>query len=100
MPIDFRDPAYRRTYSGREADSSWRDAAVALVDPAGARVVDIGCGGGAYPRAWHDLGAATVTGVDFSRAAAGQRPGRARRSPRRRIPVGRCGGHRSRRRLR
>jgi ubiquinone/menaquinone biosynthesis C-methylase UbiE len=66
VPIDFRDPANRRTYSGREADTSWRDAAVALVDPAGARVVDIGCGGGTYVRAWHELGAATVTGVDSS----------------------------------
>jgi SAM-dependent methyltransferase len=64
--IDFRDPANRRTYSGREADASWRDAVTALVDAAGADVVDIGCGGGTYLRAWHDLGAATVTGVDFS----------------------------------
>jgi ubiquinone/menaquinone biosynthesis C-methylase UbiE len=66
MPIDFRDPANRRTYSDREADASWRDAIRTLVDPAGAHVVDIGCGGGAYLRAWHDLGAATVTGVDSS----------------------------------
>lgn len=66
MPIDFGDPANRRSYSGREADSSWREAAVALVDPAGARVVDIGCGGGTYVRAWHELGAATVTGIDSS----------------------------------
>ena len=66
MPIDFRDPANRRTYSDREADPSWRDAVLTLVDPAGAHVVDIGCGGGTYLRAWHDLGAATVTGVDSS----------------------------------
>lgn len=66
MPIDFRDPANRRTYSGREADTSWRNAAVALVDPGGARIVDVGCGGGTYVRAWHELGAATVTGVDSS----------------------------------
>lgn len=66
MPIDFHDPANWRTYSGREADSSWRDAAVALVDPVAAHVVDIGCGGGTYVRAWHELGAATVTGIDSS----------------------------------
>jgi 2-polyprenyl-3-methyl-5-hydroxy-6-metoxy-1,4-benzoquinol methylase len=66
MPIDFRDPANRRSYSDREADASWRDAVLALVDPVGAHVVDIGCGGGTYLRAWHDLGAATVTGVDSS----------------------------------
>ena len=82
MPIDFRDPANRRTYSDREADPSWRDAVVALVVPAGARVVDIGCGGGTYTRAWHDLGATTVAGVDFSepildtaRTAHGDLPG-------------------------
>jgi SAM-dependent methyltransferase len=64
--IDFRDPTNRRTYSGREADASWRAAVAALVDPVSADVVDIGCGGGTYTRAWHELGAATVTGVDFS----------------------------------
>src|SRR4051812_27556232 len=66
VPIDFGDPANRRTYSDREADQSWRDAVTALVDPVDAHVVDIGCGGGTYLRAWHDLRAATVTGVDSS----------------------------------
>jgi ubiquinone/menaquinone biosynthesis C-methylase UbiE len=28
--------------------------------------VDVGCGGGTYTRARHELGAATVTGIDFS----------------------------------
>jgi ubiquinone/menaquinone biosynthesis C-methylase UbiE len=64
--IDFRDPTNRRTYSSREANASWRAAVAALVDPVSADVVDIGCGGGTYTRAWHELGAATVTGVDFS----------------------------------
>jgi trans-aconitate methyltransferase len=36
------------------------------MDPAGERVVDIGCSGGTYTRAWHELGAASVTGVDES----------------------------------
>jgi SAM-dependent methyltransferase len=67
VPIDFHDTANRSTYSGREADASWRDAVLELVDPTSAAVVDIGCGGGTYTRAWHELGAATVTGVDFSR---------------------------------
>ncbi len=82
VPIDFHDTANRRTYSGRQADASWRAAIPELVDPTGAVVVDVGCGGGTYTRAWHDLGAATVTGVDFSepilaeaRAAHGQLPG-------------------------
>jgi ubiquinone/menaquinone biosynthesis C-methylase UbiE len=82
VPIDFHDTANRSTYSGREADLSWREAVVQLVDPVGAAVVDIGCGGGTYTRAWSELGAATVTGVDFSepilvsaRGDHGHRPG-------------------------
>ena len=82
VPIDFHDTANRRTYSGREADGSWRTAITGLVDPAGAAVVDVGCGGGTYTRAWHELGAASVTGVDFSEpildeawAAHGHLPG-------------------------
>ena len=67
--IDFHHVANRRTYSDREADASWRDTAVGLVDPAGADVVDVGCGGGTYARAWHDLGAATVTVWTIWRAA-------------------------------
>ena len=66
MPIDFADPANRRTYSGREADATWADLGGQLVDPAGAVVVDIGCGGGTYTRAWSDLGARRVIGVDAS----------------------------------
>jgi ubiquinone/menaquinone biosynthesis C-methylase UbiE len=66
VPIDFHDTANRRAYSGREADSSWREAVLRLVDPSAADVVDVGCGGGTYLRAWHDLGARTVTGVDSS----------------------------------
>lgn len=66
MGIDFQDAANSRTYSGRTADASWRDAAVALTDPVGADVADVGAGGGTYTRAWHELGAATVTAVDSS----------------------------------
>jgi SAM-dependent methyltransferase len=66
VPIDFQDPANRRTYSDREADPSWHDAVAGIVDPAGAAVVDVGCGGGTYSRAWSALGAATVVGVDSS----------------------------------
>jgi SAM-dependent methyltransferase len=66
VPIDFQDPANRRTYSGRAADASWSDAVCGLVDPVGAVVVDIGCGGGTYTRAWSELGARRVIGVDSS----------------------------------
>jgi SAM-dependent methyltransferase len=64
--IDFHDPSNQQTYSRRTADESWRHAVGGLVHAAGVDVVDIGCGGGTYTRAWHELGAATVTGVDFS----------------------------------
>ena len=66
MGIDFHDSGNRSTYSGRVADDSWRSAVMGLVRAAGADIVDVGCGGGTYTRAWHDVGAATVTGVDFS----------------------------------
>jgi SAM-dependent methyltransferase len=66
LAIDFHDAANQRTYSGRTADRSWGKAITQLVDPSSAAVIDIGCGGGIYTRAWSDLGAASVTGVDFS----------------------------------
>jgi len=64
--IDFHDPAGAGTYSGRIVDASWRDALTALVDVAGADVVDLGCGGGTCTRALHEMGAASVVGVDSS----------------------------------
>jgi SAM-dependent methyltransferase len=36
------------------------------VNPDGAVVVDVGCGGGTYTRAWSELGARRVVGVDSS----------------------------------
>jgi ubiquinone/menaquinone biosynthesis C-methylase UbiE len=66
MPIDFHDRRNARTYATRAADVTWIDAVTAIVAPAGKRVVDIGCGGGIYTRAWAELGAARVLGVDFS----------------------------------
>ena len=45
-------------------------------------MTDVGCGGRVYTRAWHELGAGTVTGVDSSapildeaRAGHGDLPG-------------------------
>jgi ubiquinone/menaquinone biosynthesis C-methylase UbiE len=66
MPIDFHAEHNRYTYASREADPSWVRAMAAIVNPQGKRVVDIGCGGGTYTRAWAHLGAAEVVGIDFS----------------------------------
>jgi len=68
MPIDFHHRANRLTYTGRRAGEDWARAVRALVPTDGVRVVDVGCGGGVYCEAWLDLGAASVTGVDFSAA--------------------------------
>ena len=66
MNIDFHAPANRYSYAGREVQSDWVAVVRSLVDPAARRVADIGCGGGIYSAAWAALGAAEVTGVDFS----------------------------------
>jgi hypothetical protein len=66
MAIDFHDRQNAGTYAGREADAGWRRAIAGIVDPAGLHVVDVGCGGGIYSTALAQMGAAHVTGVDFS----------------------------------
>ena len=68
MPIDFHDPRNAHTYDTRAADPSWVAAISSIVSPKGKRVLDIGCGGGVYSRAFAELGAAGVIGVDFSAA--------------------------------
>jgi ubiquinone/menaquinone biosynthesis C-methylase UbiE len=65
MAIDFHSRTNRSTYTGRQADAGWVEAIRRTVDPADKRVADIGCGGGIYSQAWHELGA-EVVGVDFS----------------------------------
>lgn len=66
MPIDFHDKQNRESYALREADRSWREAIQEMVNVSGLNVLDIGCGGGIYSRALAEMGAAHVTGVDFS----------------------------------
>jgi ubiquinone/menaquinone biosynthesis C-methylase UbiE len=66
VSIDFHAAKNRHAYAGRRADESWSKAISGWLDPAGKRVVDVGCGGGIYTRAWADLGASAVVGVDFS----------------------------------
>lgn len=68
MPIDFHAEANRLTYARREAGQEWARAISSVVAPRGARVVDVGCGGGVYCAAWLDLDAGSVVGVDFSAA--------------------------------
>ncbi len=80
MGMDFHSDANKYSYASRQADGDWGQAIRRIVDPAGKRVVDVGCGGGIYARAWAGLGAAQVTGVDFSAemvAAARERTGQA-----------------------
>jgi len=66
MGIDFHDPKNQRSYATREVHSDWSSIIRTIVDPSGKRVADIGCGGGIYTKAWADLNADQVIGVDFS----------------------------------
>ena len=66
MAIDFSAESNASAYSGRQAHQTWDEAIRDLLNPVGTHVVDIGCGGGIYSRAWLELGAASVTGVDSS----------------------------------
>ncbi len=69
MPIDFHAESNRFSYTTRQADPSWVAAIKSIADVRGKRVLDIGCGGGIYSKALAEMGAATVTGVDFSEEA-------------------------------
>jgi ubiquinone/menaquinone biosynthesis C-methylase UbiE len=66
MPIDFHDEKNRHSYTMRQADSSWVNAIRDIVDVKDKQVLDIGCGGGIYCQALAEMGAAHVTGIDFS----------------------------------
>jgi ubiquinone/menaquinone biosynthesis C-methylase UbiE len=66
MPIDFHAEKNRFSYTTREADPTWVATFQELVEVKGKQVLDIGCGGGIYSKAIADLGAASVTGADFS----------------------------------
>lgn len=66
MPIDFHTEKNRMTYASRDAHASWKESIESLVQVQGSRVLDVACGGGIYTKVFADLGAASVTGVDFS----------------------------------
>ncbi|QRG69815.1 class I SAM-dependent methyltransferase [Brevibacillus choshinensis] len=66
MGIDFHAEENQGAYIGRAADETWLQAMRSLVNPKGKKVMDIGCGGGIYCKAWVELGAESVIGADFS----------------------------------
>ncbi|MCC8368332.1 class I SAM-dependent methyltransferase [Xenorhabdus sp. PB61.4] len=66
MAIDFNAKENRHTYLGRDAQQEWYDIIHSLTEPKGKDIADIGCGGGIYSRAWANLGAKSITCVDFS----------------------------------
>ncbi|MFB5660939.1 class I SAM-dependent methyltransferase [Alteribacillus sp. HJP-4] len=69
MGINFHSEDNRGSYTTREADASWVAAMKELVSYQDiAKAADIGCGGGIYSKALADMGANSVTGVDFSEA--------------------------------
>lgn len=66
MDQDFFNSLKKAAYAARTADSSWLDAIRAAVDVRGKTAADIGCGGGIYSLALHELGAGQVIGIDYS----------------------------------
>ncbi len=66
MPINFHDEQNGQTYATRSADESWITCIHEHVDVSRKQIADIGCGGGIYTKALISMGAAHVTGVDFS----------------------------------
>lgn len=68
MPIDFHSQDNRFSYTARQADSSWRTAISEIVDVRSKQVADIGCGGGIYAQALIEMGATSLTCLDFSEA--------------------------------
>ena len=69
MPIDFHADNNRFSYAARHADASWVAAIREIIDVRDKQVADIACGGGIYAKALIEMGAASVTGVDFSEAS-------------------------------
>ncbi|WP_025026932.1 class I SAM-dependent methyltransferase [Caldalkalibacillus mannanilyticus] len=68
MTINFHDEKNKSSYTTRTADDSWIQLIHNNVHVSNKQMADIGCGGGIYTKALLSMGAAHVTGVDFSEA--------------------------------
>ncbi|UOQ84392.1 class I SAM-dependent methyltransferase [Gracilibacillus salinarum] len=69
MGINFHNQANRTSYTTRTADQSWLELLKKIVPFENvSQALDIGCGGGIYSKALSDLGATSVTALDFSEA--------------------------------
>lgn len=66
MRFDFDDKRFDQSYAQRMAHPDWNAAVSRLADPAGHTVADIGCGAGIYSRAFLQMGAKAVIGVEPS----------------------------------
>ncbi|MDQ0272844.1 class I SAM-dependent methyltransferase [Cytobacillus purgationiresistens] len=66
MAINFHSEINGTAYSKRVADENWVKLVNSICDVKGKEVLDIGCGGGIYTKAFAEMGAARVTGFDFS----------------------------------
>ncbi|KOO51885.1 class I SAM-dependent methyltransferase [Viridibacillus arvi] len=67
MTIDFHSQDNRSTYAKRQADDTWVNMIQSICEIEGKNVLDIGCGGGIYTKAFAEMGASFVTGLDFSK---------------------------------
>jgi ubiquinone/menaquinone biosynthesis C-methylase UbiE len=64
----FHSPQNTTLYTGRTAPPEWSEAILTITTVQGKTVADIGCGGGIYSRAFVNLGAVQVYGIDSSEA--------------------------------
>lgn len=67
MSINFHHPKDRLTYAKRKADVTWIELIEKIVHAKGKKILDIGCGGGIYTKAFAEMKALQVTGLDFSK---------------------------------